>query len=554
MPSLRQLVEAVQAFMAEHPTALLTVVVDATFGHRIDPREVPEFDAAIDHNELVAPPAGAVGRGDAFVLAIADKVDATILSNDSYQEFHGEYPWLFDEGRLIGGKPVPNVGWVFVPRVPVRGPLSRRSQRDAKERGRSEPSPAAPIEGREHAAAGAVGATAGRGGGGEGPRSGTRSSCARAVGAHSASGGSNTGDKRTSTGVPAPAAKTDVPTPARSTMINDLLPFLGFVEHHPVGSIVQAVVESYSSHGAYVTIGDVRAYIPLRFMADPPPRSAREAMKLHDEVSLVVVGFHAQRRGIDLAAPELAASITGMNADEVAASATPTKRTRKSTKATAATPAVTAPAAGAADGEPPEKPVKAATARKRAAKTPIDEGGTPAGDAPAAAARWYRRRRRTGRPRVDPRRRRHRIVGERTVGHRRSATEHAPPSQRLRRRRLVAGPPRRPPLPIPRRPRLRLRLRLRPRRRIRLRLRRRSGLARRRPSGPRARRNVRRPDRARSPRMPRTQRQRRPPFRRPSRPPGRARRRRRHRPDRGDPDARRIRSAVCASPRGTSTH
>ncbi len=140
MPSLRQLVEAVQAFMAEHPTALLTVVVDATFGHRIDPREVPEFDAAIDHNELVAPPAGAVGRGDAFVLAIADKVDATILSNDSYQEFHGEYPWLFDDGRLIGGKPVPNVGWVFVPRVPVRGPLSRRSQRDAKDRGRSEPS------------------------------------------------------------------------------------------------------------------------------------------------------------------------------------------------------------------------------------------------------------------------------------------------------------------------------------------------------------------------------------------------------------------------------
>ena len=183
MPSLRQLVEAVQAFMAEHPTALLTVVVDATFGHRIDPREVPEFDAAIDHNELVAPPAGAVGRGDAFVLAIADKVDATILSNDSYQEFHGEYPWLFDEGRLIGGKPVPNVGWVFVPRVPVRGPLSRRSQRDAKERGRSEPSPAAPIQSGEPAAAGAVGATARRGGGGEGPQSGTRRSCARDVGA-----------------------------------------------------------------------------------------------------------------------------------------------------------------------------------------------------------------------------------------------------------------------------------------------------------------------------------------------------------------------------------
>ena len=50
---------------------------------------------------------GAIGRGDAFVLQIADKADAMVLSNDSFQEFHGEYAWLFDEGRLIGGKPVP---------------------------------------------------------------------------------------------------------------------------------------------------------------------------------------------------------------------------------------------------------------------------------------------------------------------------------------------------------------------------------------------------------------------------------------------------------------
>jgi len=133
LPSLKQLNEAVLAFMEEHPDDVITVVVDATFGHRIDPREVAEFDAAIENNELVAPPAGAIGRGDAFVLTIANKVQATILSNDSYQEFHGgDYDWLFDEGRLIGGKPVPNVGWVFVPRVPVRGPISRRAVKDAR--------------------------------------------------------------------------------------------------------------------------------------------------------------------------------------------------------------------------------------------------------------------------------------------------------------------------------------------------------------------------------------------------------------------------------------
>ena len=36
LPSLRQLDEAVRAFLTEHPADQLTVVVDATFGHRID--------------------------------------------------------------------------------------------------------------------------------------------------------------------------------------------------------------------------------------------------------------------------------------------------------------------------------------------------------------------------------------------------------------------------------------------------------------------------------------------------------------------------------------
>ena len=138
MPSLAQLNDAVMAFTEEYPDATITVVVDATFGHRIDKKELAEFDAAVAHNELVAPPAGAIGRGDAFVLSIANKVGARILSNDSFQEFHGQYQWLFDEGRIIGGKPVPHVGWVFVPRVPVKGPTSRKATREARN-GRSAP-------------------------------------------------------------------------------------------------------------------------------------------------------------------------------------------------------------------------------------------------------------------------------------------------------------------------------------------------------------------------------------------------------------------------------
>src|SRR5437762_8966593 len=135
-PSLSQLDSAVRALLDEYPYEHTTVVVDATFGHRIDAKERKAFEEAVLQGEVITPPAGAIGRGDAFVLQIADRADADVFSNDSFQEFHGQYSWLFDEGRLIGGKPVPNVGWVFVLRAPVRGPTSRRSVRDAKKDGK----------------------------------------------------------------------------------------------------------------------------------------------------------------------------------------------------------------------------------------------------------------------------------------------------------------------------------------------------------------------------------------------------------------------------------
>ena len=77
-PSLQQLHEAVMALMDEYKGVKVSVVVDATFGHRIAKKEIAEFEKAIENNELVAPPAGAVGRGDAFILAIAI---STLASN-----------------------------------------------------------------------------------------------------------------------------------------------------------------------------------------------------------------------------------------------------------------------------------------------------------------------------------------------------------------------------------------------------------------------------------------------------------------------------------------
>jgi hypothetical protein len=128
LPSLAQLDEAIRSFLEEYrgfTTSDVTVVVDASFGHRIDPSELDTFEQALEHGEMITPPAGAVGRGDGFILRIAEKSGALVLSNDSFQEFHAERPWLFDPGRLIGGKPVPGVGWIFTPRTPVRGARSR---------------------------------------------------------------------------------------------------------------------------------------------------------------------------------------------------------------------------------------------------------------------------------------------------------------------------------------------------------------------------------------------------------------------------------------------
>ncbi len=298
MPSLAQLNEAVLAFIEEHPDALITVVVDATFGHRIDPTEVKEFDAAISNNELVAPPAGAIGRGDAFVLSIANKVSATILSNDSFQEFHGSHPWLFDEGRLVGGKPVPHIGWVFVNRVPVRGPVSRTAVKEAK-RKKAAPGTAtvqpvpAKAGGRRlaHPEASKPMPI---------PKAPPPGAVLKGQGKHVAA------PRPAHVPDGAPPAPAPAPAPA-ATAVNDLLPFLSFVEHHPLGTRVDATVESYSSHGAYVRlVGDVVGYLPMRKMADPAPRSAREFLTIGDQLTLVVESFAPTRRSIDLATVAMA--------------------------------------------------------------------------------------------------------------------------------------------------------------------------------------------------------------------------------------------------------
>jgi hypothetical protein len=283
LPSLKQLDEAVREYLIENPDHIVTVVVDATFGHRIPADERSRFEEAESGGDIVCPPAGAIGRGDAFLLRVADKVGAVVLSNDSFQEFHGEYEWLFDKGRLIGGKPVPGVGWIFTPRSPVRGPKSRESVKEAKRKRRSEPTEGSGLD---------MASERMRGRGGE-----RKLQRAIAVAVEEAVEPEKEGRKRRRR-----RRGGDVP----SEPLNEPLSFISFIAAHQLGEEVEAIVEEFSSHGAFVSVDGARCYLPLSAMGDVPPRSARDLLRKGEKKTFVVQAFDAMRRGIEVAFPGFA--------------------------------------------------------------------------------------------------------------------------------------------------------------------------------------------------------------------------------------------------------
>ena len=180
---------------------------------------------------------------------------------------------------------MPHVGWVFVERLPVRGPKSRQSVKDANQSTRPASTRArrgtgSPLADRPLPVPSAPP---------PGPAPTAKAKVKRAA-------------AETAAVVAAAAATVDNGAQQASReSVNGLLPFLDFVEHHPIGTGCTVVVESYASHGAYARSGDVLVYVPLRLMGDPPPRSARAALKIGEAVAVVIVGYVPERRSIDAA-------------------------------------------------------------------------------------------------------------------------------------------------------------------------------------------------------------------------------------------------------------
>jgi Zc3h12a-like Ribonuclease NYN domain/S1 RNA binding domain len=393
-PSLAQLDEAVRAFIEEYAPEVVTVVVDATFPNRIDAQERRTYEEAVAANELITPPAGAVGRGDAFVLQIARKADAAILSNDSFQEFHGDYPWLFEPGRLIGGKPVPRVGWVFMERVPVRGPASRRSVSEARKAIKAATKASKSTKTTKAKKAAEAGTAA----------ASTEAGAPKRRGAHKGPTGDGVTGV-TAAGPDAAAVSTSgdgsaEPATNRAAKdvspYNEALPFIEFIADHPVGSEVEATVERFSSHGAYVLAGDARGYVPLRNLAQPAPRSAREVLNVGERRRFVVIAIDAPRRGIDLALPGVVAVPAGPDApveeqvvealgipETSAPAKAPSRRAKAAVAGTgtkrAATKRATAKASPAAKRAPKKSPAKATAGATSQAKGPARKKTAPAG-------------------------------------------------------------------------------------------------------------------------------------------------------------------------------
>ena len=310
LPSLAQLDEAVRAVQAEDPGRQVTVIVDATFAHRIDASERKTFEDANNAGEIVMPPAGAVGRGDAFILQVAEKADAAVLSNDSFQEFHGEHPWLFEEGRLIGGKPVEGIGWVFVPRVPVRGPASRRATREARDGNKSTKS--ASSKSRKQSAKRAQGPAPKPGSDNPPPSRRNRRADesgnerrkqqrrkSEADSKSKQSDGGNAGTKKSDRSSKDSGGNRSQ-SKGKVQELNSPRDFMLFVTQHSIGDEVSGVVDRFSSHGCYLRASSAQCYLPSSAMGDPPPSRARDVVALGQTIIVKVESLDSDRRGINV--------------------------------------------------------------------------------------------------------------------------------------------------------------------------------------------------------------------------------------------------------------
>jgi len=66
------------------------IVVDAALRHEIDDPE--QLEGLLNSEKIHQAPAGT--NADYFVLEIADENDGVVISNDLFEDYEDEYPWI----------------------------------------------------------------------------------------------------------------------------------------------------------------------------------------------------------------------------------------------------------------------------------------------------------------------------------------------------------------------------------------------------------------------------------------------------------------------------
>lgn len=271
-PSLAQLREAVDALAAEYAGAEILVVVDASLEHKLSTSERSQLKELELSGDIVAPPAGSVGRGDAFILKIAERINAVVLSNDSFHEFQADHRWLFDDGRLIGGKPVPKVGWIFTERLPVKATPRTVAAKKAAAPARAKAATSTPTK--------AAKATKASRPAPEKPSTVTKKTARKATAATATP--------------PARAVKRDrVPVNAEDA-------FDRFIATYKVRSLVEGTVVTFTSHGAVVKVVvdgvSIECYAPNSGLGTPPPVRARDVLKRNEVRRFRLKAIDRERR------------------------------------------------------------------------------------------------------------------------------------------------------------------------------------------------------------------------------------------------------------------
>lgn len=65
-------------------------IIDASLRHQID--DPQQLEGLLDSQDIRQAPAGT--EADYFILEYADELDAPVVSNDEYEHYQDQYPWI----------------------------------------------------------------------------------------------------------------------------------------------------------------------------------------------------------------------------------------------------------------------------------------------------------------------------------------------------------------------------------------------------------------------------------------------------------------------------